>query len=87
MMTIGQAYALFKLRIGMAIAASAVAGAVAMPGALGGGRLALLAAMVLAASGAAGAFNHLVERDLDALMVRTRNRPFVTGALRAGPAG
>jgi protoheme IX farnesyltransferase len=84
-MTVRQIYAVFKLRIGMAIAASAVAGALAMPGSLPGWKLALLALTVLAASGAAGAFNHVVERDLDGLMVRTRNRPFVTGALTAGP--
>jgi len=38
------------------------------------------------ASAAAGAFNQYVERDLDARMGRTRNRPFVTGRLRHGPA-
>ena len=38
------------------------------------------------AAGAAGALNHLVETDLDARMARTRERPFVTGALQAGPA-
>jgi protoheme IX farnesyltransferase len=39
--------------------------------------------MLSAAS--AGAFNQYVERDLDARMARTRNRPFVTGRLRTGP--
>jgi len=86
MMSIGQMYSVFKLRIGISIAASAVAGAVAMPAGPGGAKLAMLAIMVLAASAAAGAFNQLVERDLDARMARTRRRPFVTGELRAGPA-
>jgi protoheme IX farnesyltransferase len=33
----------------------------------------------------AGALNQYVERDSDARMPRTRNRPFVTGRLKAGP--
>src|SRR5258708_17887994 len=37
------------------------------------------------ASAAAGAFNQIAERDLDARMQRTRNRAFVTGRLTAGP--
>jgi len=40
---------------------------------------------VLLSSASAGAFNHYVERDLDARMRRTRTRPFVTGRFRAGP--
>ena len=40
--------------------------------------------VVLASSASAGAFNQLVERELDARMARTRNRPFVTGRFRAG---
>jgi protoheme IX farnesyltransferase len=76
---------LLKLRIGVAIAASALAGiAVAegiVPSALS---VAALAIAVIGASGAAGAFNHYYERDLDQLMVRTRNRPFASGALSPG---
>ena len=45
----------------------------------------ILVAAVLVASAAAGAFNQYVERDLDLRMARTRNRPFVTGALKHGP--
>ena len=37
----------------------------------------LLALAVLVSSAAAGAFNQYVERDLDARMARTRDRPFV----------
>jgi protoheme IX farnesyltransferase len=40
----------------------------------------------LLSSASAGAFNHFVERDLDARMARTRTRPFVTGYFRHGPA-
>ncbi|GIP41411.1 protoheme IX farnesyltransferase [Paenibacillus sp. J31TS4] len=32
--------------------------------------------------GAAGAFNNLYDRDIDAIMERTKNRPTVTGAIR-----
>jgi len=42
-----------------------------------------LALAVLGASGAAGAFNHYFERDIDRLMPRTRARPFASGALPA----
>jgi protoheme IX farnesyltransferase len=78
---------LMKLRIGIAIAASTLAGAAAPSGApLSPGRALLLALAVLGASGAAGAFNHYYERDLDRQMARTRSRPFASGLLRPGPA-
>ena len=77
---------LFKLRIGVAIALAAAAGMLvergSSPGGFQGGILILA---VLLASAAAGAFNQYVERDLDARMGRTRNRPFVTGRLKHGP--
>jgi protoheme IX farnesyltransferase len=78
---------LFKLRIGVAIAFAAAAG-LAVESGSGPGALAALVLVlaVLMASAAAGAFNQYVERDLDARMGRTKNRPFVTGALRHGPA-
>ena len=76
---------LFKLRIGIVIAVTAVAGWAVTPGAgAGGGELLILALSVLIASSAAGAFNQYAERDLDARMARTRTRPFVSGALRYG---
>ena len=82
---IGLLYSVFKLRIGFAIMLCALAGiAVAAGPAPGMGATALLAFAVLASSAAAGAFNHYVERDLDARMARTRGRPFVTG--RFAPA-
>jgi protoheme IX farnesyltransferase len=77
---------LLKLRIGMAIAASALAGIAATSGpALAWWQTPGLALAVLGASGAAGAFNHYYERDIDRLMGRTRSRPFATGAFRATP--
>ena len=75
----------FKLRIGVAIMLSALAGLAVAPGpAPEVWKIALLASVVLAASASAGAFNQIVERELDARMARTRNRPFVTGRFRAG---
>lgn len=77
---------LLKLRIGVAIAASAVAGIAAASGpAPSLWRSVGLALAVLGASGAAGAFNHYYERDLYRMMARTRSRPFATGALRPSP--
>jgi protoheme IX farnesyltransferase len=75
---------LLKLRIGVAIAASALAGIAAANGpAMAWWQMAGLAIAVLGASGAAGGFNQYYERDIDALMLRTRSRPFATGELRA----
>lgn len=77
----------FKPRIALEIMLAGLAGVV-----MAGGRgllwwqLFALAAGIFVAAGAAGAMNHLFERDLDARMSRTRERPFVTGALRGGPA-
>jgi heme o synthase len=76
---------LLKLRIGIAIAASALAGIAATSGpVLSSWRAAAVALAVLGAFDAAGAFNHYYERDLDRLMRRTRGRPFATGAFRPG---
>jgi protoheme IX farnesyltransferase len=78
---------LFKLRIGLVIGFTAVAGLAITPGpALPGWQILALALAVTLASAAAGAFNQYVERDLDAVMGRTRRRAFVTGRLTAGPA-
>jgi heme o synthase len=77
---------LFKVRIGVAIAFAAAAGlAVERGSSLGFSQKLVLVLAVLVASAAAGAFNQYVERDLDVKMARTRNRPFVTGALQHGP--
>jgi len=73
---------LFKLRIGLVIGFTALAGLAVTPGpGPAAWRVALLALAVVVSSAAAGAFNQYVERDLDARMTRTRGRPFVTGRL------
>src|ERR1700738_4241238 len=74
---------LLKLRIGAAVAASALAGMAAANGpAISVAQASALALAVLGASGAAGAFNHYYERDLDREMRRTRCRPFASGAFQ-----
>ncbi len=76
----------FKLRIAVVIALSALGGvAVAEGPAPGFLELAVLTLAVILSSAAAGAFNQIWERDLDARMVRTRRRPFASGEWRAGP--
>jgi protoheme IX farnesyltransferase len=80
-------FELFKLRIGLVIGFTALAGlAVASGPSLPAWQVAALGLAVTMASAAAGAFNQIAERQLDARMRRTRNRPFVTGQLAAGPA-
>lgn len=77
---------LLKLRIGSAVAASALAGIAITSGPpLAWWQAAGLTLAVLGASGAAGAFNHYHERDLDRLMRRTMSRPFASGAFRESP--
>ena len=78
---IQQLFNIFKLRIGILMAATAVAILMIMPGAEPTlWQMSVLAVAILLSSASAGAFNQYMERDLDALMPRTRNRPFVTGA-------
>jgi protoheme IX farnesyltransferase len=73
---------IFKLRIGVMIMLSALAGMAITPGALpGAGAVLVLALSVLVAAGAAGAFNQFFEAESDRLMTRTRGRAFATGAL------
>ena len=76
----------FKLRIGVVITFTALAGlAVSSGPGLSFGQLLVLALSVLVSSASAGAFNQYYEHDSDHLMARTSKRPFVTGELRHGP--
>jgi heme o synthase len=84
--TAAMAVSLLKLRIGVAIAASALAGIAVTSGpGLAWWQITGLSLSILGASGAAGAFNHYYERDLDKLMRRTCNRPFASGVFRESP--
>ena len=72
----------FKLRIGVLIMVSALAGMAIVPAGSASALQALVLALsVLLASAAAGAFNQYVEADSDRLMARTRQRAFASGAL------
>jgi len=80
-------FELFKLRIGLVIGFTAITGlAVASNRSVALWQVCALGLAVTMASAAAGAFNQIAERGLDARMRRTRNRPFVTGQLAAGAA-
>lgn len=83
--TLRQISNVFKLRIGVAITLCAVAGMAVTPGTpLTLWEMSVLALAIFLSSAAAGAFNQYAERELDARMPRTRNRPFVTGEFQAG---
>jgi len=76
----------FKLRIGLVIALAALGGMAITPGdSLPAWKILILSLTVLMGSAAAGAFNQYSERDMDAKMLRTKNRPFVTGFFQHSP--
>lgn len=76
----------FKLRIGVVITFTALAGlAVSSNPGLSLTQMLVLTLSVLISSASAGAFNQYYEHDIDPLMSRTRKRPFATGAIRHGP--
>ncbi len=92
--SLGKAYLLrlrlvlgiFKLRIGVLIMISALAGLAITPGpVIGFVQGLVLALSVLVASASAGAFNQYIEADTDRLMARTRRRAFASGALSTSP--
>ena len=84
LVTLQIASSLLKLRIGVAIAASAIAGA-AWGETAAAWKIGALALAVLGTAAAAGAFNPCYERDLDRTMVSTRARPFASALLKRGP--
>jgi protoheme IX farnesyltransferase len=72
-----------KLRVGTFIGMAAVLGYLAtVPAAPSLSALALLFVATLLAAGGAGALNHYLDRDLDALMPRTARRPIPSGRVR-----
>jgi len=77
---------LLKLRIGIIMMFTALAAMVITPGPQPDGfEMLVLAFAVLISAGSAGAFNQYFEVDIDRLVPRTRNRPFVTGYFHKGP--
>jgi protoheme IX farnesyltransferase len=85
MIVIRQYINLFKLRIGVVITLAALGGMAITPGqSLTSIQVLVLSLTVMMASAAAGAFNQYFERDIDAKMTRTINRPFVNGFFQHG---
>ncbi|HEU0219890.1 MAG TPA: heme o synthase [Gallionella sp.] len=85
MVIVKQCINLFKLRIGFVITLAALGGMAITPGqSLPIWKVLALSLMVMMASAAAGAFNQYFERDIDAKMARTKNRPFVSGFFEHG---
>jgi protoheme IX farnesyltransferase len=84
MTAIGKYLPLFKLKIGFMIAFSSVVAFIAT----GKGNVTLdkgviLAVVTLMAAASAGALNHYIDRDIDWIMGRTKNRPLATGEISA----
>jgi protoheme IX farnesyltransferase len=77
---------LLKLRIGVVMMFTALVAMVVTPGQQPDGfQTLVLAFAVLISAGSAGAFNQYFEVDLDRLVPRTCNRPFVTGYFHKSP--
>ena len=75
-------YLAAKVRLGFLIMACTLAGiAVSPSSSLSSLDIFLVSFAVLLCSSTGGAFNQLYERDIDSVMLRTKNRPFVTGQL------
>lgn len=71
-----------KLRVGTFIGMAAVLGYFATaPGGRSSWSLGLLFVVTVMAAGGAGALNHFLDRDLDALMPRTSKRPLPSGRI------
>ena len=85
--TINLIYIAAKVRLGFLIMACTLAGiAVSPPSSLSPMQILSLAICVLVAASTSGAFNQWFERDIDSLMDRTKERPFVTKELEPSNA-
>ena len=85
--TINLIYIAAKVRLGFLIMACTLAGiAVSPSSSLSSLQILALAICVLVASSTSGAFNQWFERDIDSLMDRTKERPFVTKELEPSNA-
>ena len=74
-----------KLRVGTFIGMAAVLGYVGTaPSGTSPSGLGLLFVVTVMAAGGAGALNHFLDRDLDALMPRTAKRPLPSGRIGGG---
>ncbi len=73
---------LFKIRIGVMIAVSAIMGYCAVAHHCDGVQIAVLSVAMMLGSAAASVFNHWYDRDIDRVMTRTSQRPLARDALR-----
>ncbi|HIJ61327.1 MAG TPA: protoheme IX farnesyltransferase [Rhodospirillaceae bacterium] len=72
---------LLKLRIGAMVALMAIMGYVAVADRINPLQVAVLALAMLLGSASSSVFNHFYDRDIDRLMLRTRQRPLASGQL------
>jgi protoheme IX farnesyltransferase len=78
--------ALLKPRVMSLVVFTGIAGLVAAPGEIHPLLAAVAVLCIAVAAGAAGAINMWYDRDIDAVMSRTRNRPIPRGRVAAGDA-
>ncbi|MFQ5886743.1 MAG: heme o synthase, partial [Anaerolineae bacterium] len=76
--------ALFKLRIGLMVAFSAVAASLAAPGSPSPQTVVFLAVVTLCAAAGSGALNNYLDRDIDRVMERTQGRLLPCGKVPPG---
>ena len=78
---------LIKFRLSaMVVFSTALGFLIASPFDISWFKLIILSVSGLAITGAANAINQIIERDTDALMERTKNRPLVTGRMQVSEA-
>lgn len=80
-MSFGRYVELLKLRIGILLAITAMAGYFAVAETVQWGALALVVVAMILCSSGSSVFNHFYDRDIDRKMDRTRNRPLASGAM------
>ncbi len=83
---VGDYFALLKPRVMSLVVFSGFAGLAVAPGAMHPVLAAVAVFCIALASGAAGAINMWYDRDIDALMERTRGRPIPTGKIEPSEA-
>ncbi len=79
--TLRDYFTLLKPRVMTLVVFSGVAGMVAAPGHLHPFLAALAVLLLAVGAGASGAYNMWTDRDIDAVMTRTRNRPIPAGKI------
>lgn len=81
-MTFARYIELLKLRIGVLLAITAMAGYFAVAETVQWGSLVLVVVAMMLCSSGSSVFNHFYDRDIDQKMARTRNRPLASGAMQ-----